>query len=291
VIAARQHGVLTRDQLRSAGMARSAISRRVAAGRLQRLHRSIYAFGVASGSPPAVALAAVLACGPGAVLSHCSAAVLWGLVEGPHTGPHDVTVPGRHRVGDAGIRAHRTRALLAGDWTTSAGIPITRPPRTLVDVAAVLDRRALERALDEALVLRLARTSEVRAALRRAGRVRGSAVLAALLARDAGPTLTRSVAEERLLALVREAGPPPPRLNPRVQGLEVDLLWVAERVVVEMDGFAYHGGRAAFERDRARDARLQAAGYATIRVTWRQLEGSPAPTLARIALLLGRRAA
>lgn len=290
LVAARQYGVLTQGQLRSAGISRSAVSRRVASGRLQRLHRGVYAFGVASGSLHATALAAVLACGPGAILSHHSAALLWGVLDAA-VGPHEVIVPGRHRTGDATLRVHRAPTLAAADRTTRAGIPVTRPARTLVDLGAVLDPRALERVLDEILVRRLARPVDISGALRRAGRVRGGAVLAALLTRHVGPTLTRSEAEEVLLALVRDADLPAPRINVRVHGVEVDLLWAAERVVVEMDGFAYHGGRAAFERDRARDARLQAAGYAIIRVTWRQLDRAPASTLAQLALLLGRRAA
>ena len=109
-----------------------------------------------------------------------------------------------------------------------------------------------------------------------------------MLAADAAPALTRSQAEERLLALLRAAELPPTAVNGRLGGHEVELLWAAQRLVVEVDGFAYHGGRAAFERHRLRDAELQAAGYRVVRVTWRQLVERPEALIARLAQALAR---
>jgi very-short-patch-repair endonuclease len=141
-----------------------------------------------------------------------------------------------------------------------------------LDLAEDLSERELERALDEALVRRLLRERELERALRRANGRRGGPLLAALLARRAGPTLTRSQAEEKCLALIRDAQLPEPEVNVRVQGYEVDFFWRQSGLVLEIDGYAFHGTRAAFERDRRKDAKLRAAGIAVLRATWRQLE-------------------
>jgi very-short-patch-repair endonuclease len=158
--------------------------------------------------------------------------------------------------------------------------------RTLLDLATVLSAHELERAVDEAQVRRLADRQElIRALRRRPGRA-GTAVLSALLRRENGPGLTRSQAEDRLLGLLGAGRLPPPQVNVRVHGYEVDLLWPTERLVVEVDGYAFHSTRAAFERDRRRDAELQARGLRVIRVTWRQIVEEPHALLVRIAQAL-----
>jgi very-short-patch-repair endonuclease len=135
-------------------------------------------------------------------------------------------------------------------------------------------------------VLRLLRRGELLAALERSGRRRGVALVRSLLRREGGPAMTRSEAERRLLGLIRKAGIPPPRTNVRIGRYEVDLLWRAERLIVEVDGYAYHSTRVAFERDRVRDAELQAAGFRVIRITWRQIVEEPLAVAARIARAL-----
>jgi very-short-patch-repair endonuclease len=286
-LAAAQRGVVTLAQLRACGLGRGAIRHRVARGRLHRLHRGVYLVGHPLPPPLALEAAAVLACGPGAVLSHRSAASLWGLHPAAG-GPVEVTTPARGRRGGAGLRVHRVRALNPRDVRRRFGLPLTAPARTLLDLAELIDPDALRRAVEEGQLRGLTRPAELRALLDRSPGRRGAGALAAVLAADAAPALTRSQAEERLLALLRAAELPPTAVNARLGGHEVDLLWAAQRLVVEVDGFAYHGGRAAFERDRLRDAELQAAGYRVVRVTWRQLVERPEALIARLAQALAR---
>jgi very-short-patch-repair endonuclease len=226
-------------------------------------------------------MAAVLACGPGAALSHGSAAQLWGL-PGRESQRVDVTVPGtggrkRRRL----VVIHRAQ-LRPSEVTVHDGIPVTSPGRTVVDLADYGDRRLVERAIDEAEYLRLD-LSDVEV---RQGR-RGSGVLAAVLTRhEVGSTRTRSELEERMLALCREQGLPQPAVNALVEGYEVDFVWRAQRVVVETDGHSAHGTREAFERDRVRDADLTTAGWRVVRVTYRRLHAQPMAITAQLRALL-----
>ena len=161
----------------------------------------------------------------------------------------------------------------------NAGVPVTTPLRTLRDLASTTTAGDLERAVEEAQVQRLVTRDEVE-------RLRGRAGAAA---RGREPSLTRSEAERRLLQLVRAAQLPAPRTNVRVGRHEVDLLWPDERVIVEVDGFAFHATRTAFERDRAKDRALQAAGYLVLRITWRQLVDEPEAVVAALAAALAQR--
>jgi very-short-patch-repair endonuclease len=285
-LAALQHGVVTREQLTAAGLGRGAIGHRLAQGRLHPLHRGVFLVGHQVPPPRAREAAAVFACGKGAVLSHSSAGDQWGF-SGSDAVIH-VTVAARNPKSRAGVHVHRVRHLCSGDVRRHHGLPLTSPARTLLDLAEVLPSRPLERALDEALRMRLTRPRELRAILERSPGRHGAAVLRALLDRTHGPTLTRSEAEERLLALVRAARLPHPELNVRVAGSEVDFLWRDAGLVVEVDGFAYHSTRAAFERDRRRDAKLQSVGFAVVRVTWRQILDEPEALVALLAQSLAR---
>lgn len=252
-LARRQHGLVTTAQLLDAGVHRNAIAARVDRGALRRAHRSVYLLG--NPGPFAPYLAAVLACGNAALLSHPAAAHVWGIVKtAPH--PIDVTVTEGHRRNRPGIRVHHTPAQRA----RRHGIPITTPQRTLEDLAAQLTPDDYERALNEARILRLP-----------------------LPARSSPKELTRSEAERRLLRLVDAAGLLRPQANVEVCGHEVDFYWPDHRLVVEFDGWATHSGRAAFERDRRRDADLQLAGNRVLRVTHRQLAGEPIAPAARLA--------
>jgi very-short-patch-repair endonuclease len=179
----------------------------------------------------------------------------------------------------AGVRVHRSRRLDSAERARRQGLPLTSPARTLVDLARVVPERPLERALEEALRLRLLRLDDVPTASRH---------LRTLVERHRGPALTRSQAEERLLALVRAARLPFVELNVRVGRHEVDFLWRQAGLVVEVDGYTFHSGRAAFERDRLRDAELQAGGFRVMRVTWRQIVEEPEALVARVAAALAR---
>ena len=288
-VAAAQHGVVTRAQLEAIGFGRGAIAHRLAQARLHRLHRGVYLVGHPVAPPLARELAALLACGPGAVLSHRTAGELWGLLPaGEGNREVDITVVGRNPR-HPGIRVHRVRRLEARHLMARRGIPVTAPARTLLDLADVLPPRALERAVDEAQVSRRVRHEDLLAVLAEANGRHGAPALRAVLEREGGPAITRSEAEERLLALLRRAGLPPPRVNVRLAGHEVDLFWPDQGVVIEIDGYAFHSSRAAFERDRVRDAQLQAIGLRVMRVTWRQIVAEPEALLVRIAQLLAAR--
>lgn len=296
--ASRQHGVVTRAQLLAAGLTADAIDARVRSRRLLPLHRGVYLHGALVGPlEPARSreMAAALACGRGALVSHASAASLWGLLPAPPAGqagqagrarPVHVTVPGGDRGRRPGIRPHRVARIPPCDAARLVGIPVTAPARTLVDLAGGVGSRALEQAMAEAERRGLAELDDVAAALERAGRVRGTSRLRRLIEAGTRPAYTRSAAEERFLGLVRGGRLSPPETNVHLAGVEVDFYWRAERVVVEVDGFAYHGSRGAYERDRRRDARLVAEGFRVVRVTWRQLVDEPNAVLVRLAQLL-----
>ena len=187
---------------------------------------------------------------------------------------------------DAGIRVHRVGRLDPDETTRRDGLPITTPARTLFDLAGCLDPRDLERAVARADRQRLLDREDVRALLSRYPCRRGGGSLRALLDGDPVPSLTRSEAESRLLELIRQGRLTPPETNVIVQGYEVDFLWRAERLVVEVDGFAFHSARDEFERDRHRDGVLLAAGLRVMRVTWRQITRNPEALLVRLAQAL-----
>ena len=279
--AAGQCGVITSDQLLDAGLTRHAVAHRVRVGWLRRLHRGVFVVGPVS-APFAREMAAVLASGTGAAVGVRSAAGLWELRPLPDAGV-DVVLTRRGVRSSNGIRVHTAADLPATDVTTRHGIPITTPLRTLLDLAAVATAGELERAVQEAQVRGLVTADQLR---RRAAGVRGAPAIRAALALE--PALTRSEAERRLLALIRAAELPQPRTNVRVGPHEVDAVWTPERVVVEIDGYAYHGTRAAFERDRRRDADLAARRYTVLRFTWRELTRRPEAVVARIAAVLAR---
>jgi len=283
-VAGVQYGVVTHEQLLRCGLGRGAIAHRLSRGRLHRLHRGVYLVGHRAAPPLARQLAAVLACGEGAALSHRSAAELWELLPGGGAGAAvDVTVCARNGGRRPGIRVHRSRRLDSRDLTERERIPVTAPARTLLDLAETADTRELERAFDEARVRKLVRSNDLRALLARSPGRHGALALEGMLRRQEGPALTRSEAEERMLALLRRAQLPSPEINVAVGRYEVDLLWRAERLAIEVDGYAFHSTPSAFERDRRRDADLQAIGLRVMRVTWRQITEEPEALIARVA--------
>jgi predicted transcriptional regulator of viral defense system len=269
-LAARQWGVVSVAQLRALGLSKDAVQRRDRAGRLHRVHRAVYAVGHTVLRREGRWLAAVLACGEGAVLSHRSAAAHWGLLQTEAT-RIDVTAP-RTRAGDAKIRLHRSRSLDARDTTTHQGIPITSVPRTLLDLAATVKPDRLERALARAEHLELYDHRAITELLARANGHRGQKALTEATALD--PKLTKSEWEVRMLRLVRTAALPEPIVNqpfdaPDHGECKPDFHWPSHRLIVETDGWRTHRTRAAFESDRAKDAALTAAGYRVVRFTWR----------------------
>jgi len=233
-------------------------------------------------------MAAVLAAGPGAVLSHRSAAELWRLMPlGDRLAEISV---GHARRSRAGIVWHSS-VLPDDEVTVEEAIPVTTVARTLLDLAAVLDRRGIERAIDEAEVRGYADAVPLPALLDRHPRRRGTAAVREILADGGlGMTVTRSELEERFLRFLGSAGLPRPELNVpiAVAGgfIEADCVWRARGLIVELDGRAAHATARAFERDRARDRALTAAGWRAIRITWRQLHRDRVQLAAELQRLL-----
>lgn len=222
-------------------------------------------------------MAAVLACGPDAILSHRSAAALWEM-RPPRGGPVEVTRERMLRSRTA-IRVHRRR-VFDDEAATFRGIPTTTPSRTLLDLAEVVSARELERALAETKALGLTDGLSLADLLDRHRGRHGAGRLRRALDRErAGSSLTRSKLEERFLAFVEARGLPRPEVNRPVRladgWVEADFTWRDRGLIVELDGYAFHGSRRAFERDRARDRALQAAGWRVVRVTWRALDEQP----------------
>jgi hypothetical protein len=269
-LAARQWGVVSLAQLRGLGLGARAVQLRAESGRLHRLHRGVYAVGHEVLRREGRWMAAVLASGQGAVLSHRSAAAHWGLLD-TAAAAIDVT-SARGRAGSAGIRLHRARSLDARDSTNHRGIPVTTLARTLLDLAAVVRPHRLERALAQAERLQLYDHRAINEVIARANGHRGRAALARATARE--PAWTRSELEAWFLSLVRETELPEPLVNitlaaPDHPRLEVDFCWPAQRLIVELDGWETHRTRAAFEADRRKDTALQAIGWRVLRFTRR----------------------
>ena len=276
-LAAHQHGVISRAQLRTAGLHDRAIDRRIAAGRLHPVYRGVFALGHTVLTVEGRWMAAVLAEGAGAVLSHTSAAAAWEL-RPIGTGSVHVTVPGsRGRTRRAGLRVHRSAKLEPGETTTHRAIPITDPVRTLIDLAAIVKGRPLEQALDHAEQRGLVDFADLTQRLDAQPARPGSPALRALLSRYTPATfVTRSEMEERFLALCDDHGIRRPDVNTCIEGREVDFVWRDARLVVEVDGYAYHRSPSAFEADRERDVILAVAGWQVLRFTWAKITGQPA---------------
>jgi len=275
-LADRQHGVVARRQLLEMGIGRDATKGRLAAGRLHRVHAGVYLVGHRVVSPEGRWMAAVLACGEGAVLSHRSAAALWGIAAAG--GAIEITSP-RDTRSHGPIRRHVAH-LPADEITVCAGIPVTSVHRTLFDLAAGSAADRLEAAMREAEFRRLWDRLSLPALLARHPGHRGNAKLRLCLGRLSQTVgFTRSDFEELFLPFADRFGLPRPHLNARIQvrgaWIEVDCLWREERLIVELDSRAAHETRSAFEADRDRDRRLQVEGWRVVRITWRQLQDAP----------------
>lgn len=281
-LAARQHGLVTRAQLLGAGLSGRTVDYRVRARRLQPVQRGVYRLAPIA-SPSEREIAGVLACGPEAVVSHRSAAALWGLLPRGRQAPVHVTVRARHRRRRPGLLVHCSPGLRPEETTKIDRIPVTTPARTVIDLASTVRLRRLEQALAAAEREGLTGHPELASLIDLHPRRRGVRALRALLEKDAQPAFTRSDAEESFLSLVEKAQLERPQSNVMVAGHEVDFLWRAARLVVEVDGFEFHSSRAKFESDRKKDGHLSARGFQVIRVTWRQLRREPEAVLVRVA--------
>lgn len=267
-LAARQYGHVTRGQLLEMGLVSRSIDRWIAQGKLIPVHAGVYAVGYLRGDAVARAAAALLASGPEALLSHETAAALWGFRARWPQRP-EVTSPKCHR--RAGIRHHRSRTLTRRDVRRHRGLRVTSPARTLTDIKPRLTAGQFARAVNDA---------------RLGGQLKGAELerLQTLTTITARPT--RSPFEDGFLAFARRYGLPEPHVNARVAGYEVDALFAAERVIVEFDSWEHHQDRRTFETDRERDAATLAAGHVTVRLTWERYRGRPGEEAARLHEIL-----
>lgn len=287
-LAERQHGVVVRRQLAAYGVGREAIETRLRSGRLHRLHPGVYAVGHRAVSIQGRRMAAVLASGSGAVLSHASAAALWG-IRGS-SGQFHVTTDKKWR-SSASIRRHYS--LLPEDEKTKVdGVPVTTVPRTIFDMAATGTADLVESLIRESEFRRLHDRLSLVDLLERYPRRRGGPRIRAALRRIARlpPGRTASPLEERFLPFLRHHGLPRPRLNDWIvlgtRRFQVDCHWPGSDQIVELDGWSGHGTRSAFREDRARDRALRVAGYSVTRIAWAQLEDEPGAIAADLHALL-----
>ena len=287
-LASGQHGIVSIRQLTGPlGYTRNQVARGVAAGRLHCLHRGVYAVGHSSLTQQGGCLAAVLACGRDALLSHDSAAWLWGVSKRSPV-PHAVTAPVRRKPRPP-ILLHYAGNLTPEDRALQEGIPATSVARTFLDVAATSRAQRLQRMLERSEELRLFDLRAVESVLARNKGHHGAGRLRRALELYRPPAFSRSGLERRFLALVQEAGLPRPATGYNELGFELDVYWPEQRFAVELDAFETHGTRAAFERDRLRQEELKLAGIEMIRVTEARLGREPAQVIARVAQLLAGR--
>ncbi|MCC5952097.1 MAG: DUF559 domain-containing protein [Acidimicrobiia bacterium] len=291
-IAASQHGVVTLEQIRVAGLAPHRLRRALTTGHLTRASRGVY---VMTGSPASVArhqVAACLATTQPAGISHRAAARRWGV---RLTGPDlELSTVGRQTL--PGVLVHRAPDLIHGDIRWVDGVPITTPARTLVDLGAVCHDSTVAEALEKLLMERATTLDAVRhclARVRRSGRPGVAAIDAALGTRALGDARAESVLEARFAELCRDAGLPSPDYQVTIevasQRFRVDFAYLRYRVIIEIDGFAHHGGRASFHADRRRDQLLAAHGWLVLRFTARDLDDGPDHVISVLAQTLASR--
>jgi very-short-patch-repair endonuclease len=264
-IATRQYGVVSIAQLREAGLDGSAVRRRTRAGRLHSIHRGVYVVGHSHLSAEGRWMAAVLACGTGAVLSHRAAAAAWRLLPDQPSAPVDVSVlSDTGKKIKRGIRLHRRPSLDPKSITWHRRIPTTTPARTIIDLGKVVSSAEVRRARRQAAVLGL--------------RIDG----------DDKDDATRSELEFLFLKLCRRYRLPIPEVNVRIDGVLVDFAWRERRLIVETDGYRYHRGRTSFENERTRDLRLRSNGFEVVRLTYDQVVRQSSETAAVLSKLLAR---
>jgi very-short-patch-repair endonuclease len=286
-LADRQHGLVTTRQLQDMGFSDRAIRHRADYGRLHRIHRGVYAVGRRSLTRRGHWMAAVLAYGPESAISHRTAAAL-----------HELRPTAQRRIDISVPTARRSRPktrlhvaeLAPEDITSGERIRVTTVARTIVDLAAVLDADQLLRVVEQGERIRVLDFRALRKASARAKDRPGAGTLRQILATYTEAPPTRSELERQFLSLIDQAQLPRPLVNAKVAGLEVDFFWPEQRLIVELDGRAYHTSPRAFEHDRLRDATLLRAGYRILRITYRRLRDEPAGVVQDVVVLLARAA-
>jgi hypothetical protein len=282
-LARRAHGVVTRAELLGARISSDEIDHRVRKGALIRVHRGVYRVGHAAPSVEARYMAAVKACGEGAVLSRRAAGWLLGILKGRPPIP-EVTAASVKRV--PGVVTHRCRSLAPVERTTVSGIPATSVPRALVDLAGVLPADALARACHEAGVRHRTTPRQVAGVLARRPNAPGAAKLRAVMGGEVKVSLSRL--ESAFLERLREAGLPLPETNRPAGGRRVDCRWPEARLTVELDSYRFHNSRHSWEQGYRREREARARGDEFRRFTWADVFEEPGPMLAELRALLGQ---
>jgi hypothetical protein len=281
-IASRQHGVVARWQLVAAGISEGWIDVRLGKGWLIRVYPGVYRVGHVAPSMEADYMAAVLACGDGAVLSGRAAAALLGLIR-PGRAPHpEVTAPKERNI--RGITTHWERKPDPRDRMTWKGIPVTTPARTLADLAAVVHAPQLARAMHQADVLHGTTPDDVEAVLQRRPRSKGAATLREVVWGDQGRTLSKL--ESAFIRLLKANKLPLPKTNRPAGGRFVDCRWPEHKLTVELDSYRYHRSRHTWELDRKRERQAYARGDQFRRFTWGDVVEHPTPTLTELHAVL-----
>jgi very-short-patch-repair endonuclease len=284
-LAKRQRGYVKRKQLLGLGLGRAAINRRVKSTRLITVSTGVYAVGHVPALPHDRAYGALLACGPKSVLSHGSAATLYGIYRRWDM-PFEVTVPTKRR--RRGIRIHRAK-LTRRDISIPEGIRVTSPARTLLDMAPRLTDKQRRRAFNKLRLSHNLTEEQLRDVLERFPRHPGAQRLRALARMHRGAT--RSGLEDKFADFCERRGLPEPRVNEKINGREVDAYFPNERLIVEVDGYDVHSGRVSFEDDRDRDAEMLALDLPTVRVTEQRIDNDPEREAARLRRILANRGA
>ena len=281
--ARRQHGHVARWQLLDLGVNRGLITGRLATGEWFAVHKGVYCIGPRRDDPVSRAAAAVLACGPGAMLSHASAASLWGLLP-RWSFPLEVTT--KVKRSRPGITTHRCRSLGPRDITHQRGVPTTTRARTILDIAPGLAAKQLTRLVNDALRSRHLRRAALQDIVDRNPLHPGAKLLRPFAETTANPTA--SDFEDEFLAFVQRYGLPTPQINVIVHGREVDAYFPDAKLIVEADGWEFHNDRQAFEDDRERDAENLRHGLSTLRITKERTHATPDREAERLLEILRR---
>ena len=287
LLASRQNGVVTHSQLVDLGLSKAAITHRIAIGRLHRLHRGVYLVGNPAPPPLALETAALFACPSGAVLSHMTAARLHRITDLEPTGI-DVTVPRRACRGSHRIKVHLTRRLPPHDVRRYKRLPVTAPIRTILDLASSEEPRDIERALNEAQILRMLTLPQLDRRLDAERGRRGVALLRQIVAAQRQPKFTRSDIEKRFLGLIEKSALPEPETEYPIGVYRADFAWPDRRLVAELDSIAFHSTQPKFVADRKRWTDIDAIGWRIFRFTWWDVTDEPEALLVRLTRSLMR---
>lgn len=279
--ASRQKGIVTREQLLAAGFSATVIRRRIRSGGLIPVHLGVYLVGHRAVHSLAYETAALLACRPRALLSHHTAARLWKLPV-PSGEPIHVTVVGRNRRSLDGVKVHTLQHLPRHELRRHAGLPITSPSLTLLDLAGVFERPELVEALNEARVQRLVTEAGLRATVKSHPNRRGARALRRLLDAERGPRIVRSTAERIALRVLREHNLEPDESDVRIGPYRVDFLFRRERLVIEVDSYSFHSTPKRFVDDRRRMAYLASRNFQVFPLTWDDLHGGATKAMERL---------